>query len=144
MILYLDTSSLAKIYVSESGSDGVRALVADAALVATSRVAYPELRAALARRRREGTLRPSAFIAAKEAFEEDWARYLAVDVTAAICRDAGDLAERYRVRGFDSLHLASFASIVRGAEGIETRFSSFDDRLNRASRGLVRALARTR
>jgi predicted nucleic acid-binding protein len=144
VILYLDTSSLAKIYVPESGSDKVRALVAGAAVVTTSRVAYPELRAALARRRRERTLRPAAFNAAKDAFEADWTRYVVVDVTPAICRDAGDLAERYRLRGFDSLHLASFASVVRGAAGLTTRFSSFDERLNRAARGLVRALAKAR
>jgi predicted nucleic acid-binding protein len=144
VILYLDTSSLAKIYVSEKGSDQVRALVARAAIVTTSRMAYPELRAALARRRRERTLRPAAFNAAKDAFEADWTRYVAVDVTPAICRDAGDLAERYRLRGFDSLHLASFASVVRGAAGLKTTFSSFDDHLNRAARALVRALTRAR
>lgn len=141
MILYLDTSSLAKIYVTESGSDEVRALVARAAVVTTSRVAYAELRAALARRRGERTLRPAAFNAAKDAFEADWTRYVAVEVTPAICRDAGDLAERYRLRGFDSLHLASFASIVRGAAGLKTTFSSFDDRLNRAARAAARVLA---
>jgi predicted nucleic acid-binding protein len=144
VILYLDTSSLAKIYVTESGSDHVRALVARATVVTTSRLAYPELRAALARRRRERTLRPAAFHAAKGAFEADWSRYVIVDVTPAICRDAGDLAERYRLRGFDSLHLASFATVVRGAPGLKTTFSSFDDHLNRAARALVRAVARTR
>lgn len=144
MILYLDTSSLAKIYVSERGSDDVHALLAGAAVVTTSPIAYPELRAALARRRREGTLRPAAFNAAKDAFEADWTRYVAVEVTAAICRDAGDLAERHRLRGFDSLHLASFASVVRRAAGLRTTFSSFDDRLNRAARALVRARAKSR
>jgi len=119
VILYLDTSSLARIYVSEHGSDEVRGLVAGAAVVATSRVAYPELRAALARRRRERTLRPAAFKAAKDAFEADWTRYVVVDVTSAICRDAGDFAERYGLRGFDSLHLASFASVVSGAGGMD-------------------------
>lgn len=39
MILYLDTSSLVKIYVAEAGSDDVRALVAQATVVATSGIA---------------------------------------------------------------------------------------------------------
>jgi predicted nucleic acid-binding protein len=40
MTLYLDTSSLVKLYVDEVGSDEVRDLVAEAAVVATSIVAY--------------------------------------------------------------------------------------------------------
>lgn len=144
MILYLDTSSLAKIYITEAGSDDVRALVEHAAVVATSRIAYPELRAALARRRRERTLRPADFTFAKQAFEEDWPRYVVVDVTSAICREAGDLAERYELRGFDSVHLASFAEVVRGLGSGPARFSSFDDRLNRAAQRLRRSLARGR
>ena len=68
--------------------------------------------------------------------------YVAVDVTAAICHEAGDLAERYRLRGFDSVHLASFVDMARGVGGAEARFSSFDDRLNRAAKAVARALAR--
>ena len=42
-------------------------------------------------------------------------------MTAAICQEAGDLAERYRLRGLDSIHLASFAEMVRGVGGAEAR-----------------------
>ena len=35
MTLYLDTSSLVKLYVTETGSDSVRQLVRDASIVAT-------------------------------------------------------------------------------------------------------------
>lgn len=72
MTLYLDTSSLVKLYVTEPGSDEVRALVDAAAIVATSSRAYPETRAALARRRRERVLRPAGFASAKKTFEADW------------------------------------------------------------------------
>lgn len=139
MILYLDTSSLAKLYVYEAFSDDVRALVEAAQVVTTSRVAYPEMRAALARRRRDRTLRPRDFAEARRAFEAEWSSYLVLEVTAAICQDAGDLAERYGLRGFDGIHLASFADVARGAAGAEVRFSSFDTRLNRAARLLTRA-----
>ena len=142
MILYLDTSSLVKVYIAEAGSGDVRALVAAATVVATSRIAYPEVRAALARRRLERTLRPADFTAAKRAFEADWPRYVAVDVTAAICQEAGELSERYGLRGFDSVHLASFGEVVRGLGSAAARFSSFDERLNRAASRLRRALAR--
>jgi predicted nucleic acid-binding protein len=141
--LYLDTSSLVKLYVAEPDSDAVRMLVEQATVVATSGIAYPETRAALARRRRERALSPTAYGTATRAFDADWPRYLAVDVSAAICREAGNLAERYRLRGYDSVHLASYLEIARRAGVAETQFSSFDDRLNRAARAAVKAMVRT-
>lgn len=144
MTLYLDTSSLVKLYVSEPGTDVVRRLVDEATIVATSVIAYPEVRAALARRGRERALGPAAFVLAKRTLDADWPRFFTVDVTASLCREAGDLAERYRLRGYDSVHLASFAEVARQAGARETRFSSFDDGVNRAARSLGRTLARTR
>lgn len=143
MTLYLDTSSLVTIYVAEPDSDVVRTLVDRATVVATSGIAYPETRAALARRRRERALSPAAYRFATRAFEDDWSRYLAVDVSVAICREAGSLAERYRLRGYDSVHLASYLEIARRAGVAETQFSSFDDRLNRAARAAVKATVGT-
>ena len=144
MTLYLDTSSLVKLYVAERGSDAVRKLVDAASVVATSSIAYTETRAALARRRRERALRPKAFASAKTAFEAEWPKYLTVEVTTALCRQAGEFAERYRLRAYDSVHLAAFAEVAREAGVRDTRFSSFDDALNRAARSLGRTLARAR
>jgi uncharacterized protein len=136
--LYLDTSSLVKLYVEEVGSDEVQHLVAQAALVATSIVAYPETRAALARLRRSGDLGPAKFATAKRHFEAQWPAFLTLEVTAPVSRQAGEFAERYALRGFDALHLASFAEIVRRAGAPDTRFSSFDDPLNKAARDVGR------
>jgi predicted nucleic acid-binding protein len=142
--LYLDTSSLVKLYVAEPGSDAVRQLVSAASVVATSTIAYTETRAALARRRRERALRPRAFASAKKTFDAEWPKYFTVDVTSALCRQAGEFAERYRLRAYDSVHLAAFAEIAREAGVRNTRFSSFDDALTRAARSLRRMLARNR
>ena len=132
MTLYLDTSSLVKLYVEEPGSQSVRDLVAVADVVATSAIAYPEARAALARRRREGALSPRAFAGAKRALESDWPRYLAIDVTLPLCVRAGDLAERYRLRGFDSVHLASFLAVLDRVDDVQ--FSAFDANLVQTAR----------
>ena len=142
--LYLDTSSLVKLYVVEPGSVAVRDQVATANVVATSSIAYTETRAALARRRREQALTPAAFVAAKKAFDLDWPKYLTVEVTSLLCREAGELAERYRLRAYDSVHLAAFAELARAAGPRNTLFSSFDAALDRAARRLRTALARTR
>ena len=143
MTLYLDTSSLVKLYVAEAGSEDVRSHVDRAAIVATSMIAYPEARAALARRRREGALRPAAFVDAARRFESDWPKYVAVQVSEGLCREAGNLAERYALRGCDSVHLASFLEIAREVGVDDTEFSSFDDRLNRAARLATRGRRRS-
>ena len=134
MILYLDTSSLVKLYVDEPGSADVRSLVDQAEIVTASVVAYPEARAALARRQRERSLTPAGFRRAKRAFEADWPRVLALDVAGPLARQAGDLAERQRLRGFDALHLAAYLVIAREFPDEEVRFSSADGALERAAR----------
>ena len=144
MTLYLDASSLVKLYVAEPGSDAVHKLVDAATIVATSSIAYPETRAALARRRRERVLRPAAFASAKKAFEAEWPQYLTIELTSALCRQAGEFAEHYRLRAYHSVHLAAFAEVAREAGVRETRFSSFDNALNRAARSLGQALTRAR
>jgi uncharacterized protein len=133
LIAYLDTSSLVKLYVEEEGSILIRELVKQAELVATSVVAYAEARAALARQRREGGLTSAGYDRARDDFERDWPRYLTIEVSEAVYRSAGDLAEKHHLRGFDSLHLASFLSLYQ-AGARQIRFSAFDEALNRAAR----------
>jgi len=134
LILYLDTSSLIKLYVEESGSRDVEALVAVASLVCTSVVAYPEARSALARVRREGGLTSEEHALTKANLDEDWPDYLTIEVTPAVWQAAGDLAEKHALRGFDSLHLASFLHLAGEDLGEPIKFSSFDDRLSGAAR----------
>ena len=142
MTLYLDTSSLLKLYVVENGSDEVRQDVAEASSAATSAVAYTEARAAFARRRREGLITAAQFRSVKRDLDSDWSSYAVVEPTMALCRAAGELAERYELRGFDSIHLATFLQIARDGGPAETRFSSFDRRLNRATLAALRVETR--
>lgn len=139
MTIYLDTSSIVKLYVEESGRSTVRASLAVATLTVTSDLSYTESRAALARRRRERALSSREFAAAKLEFESDWARFVTIPVSADLCRDAGALAEQYQLRGLDSIHLASFAQTLRELHGRDdVVFSSFDEKLNAAARRLAR------
>jgi predicted nucleic acid-binding protein len=132
VILYLDTSSLIKLYVEEEGSAAVREQVAGAAVVATSTLAYPEARSALARLRREGGLSDVEQARAKADFDRDWRGFLTLQVEK-VWRQAGDLAERHGLRGADSIHLASFLALVAKVAQSPVRFSSFDSRLNLAA-----------
>lgn len=107
MICYLDTSALVKLYVNEQGSDTVRELVEASSVVATSKVAYPEARAALARSFREDLLKEKDYHLVVAALQYDWTRYLTLDVSDSLAWLAGELAEKHRLRGFDAIHLAA-------------------------------------
>ena len=144
MTLYLDTSSLVKLYVEEPGSNEVRQDLGEADAGATSAVSYAEARATFCRLRREGKLTPATFRAVKRDFDADWSRLAIIEPTVALCRAAGDLAERYQLRGCDSIQLATFLFVARERAGTETRFSSFDRRLNQAATRAVRSARRSR
>lgn len=133
MSLYLDTSALIKLYVAETGSPDVRRWVAAARRVATCRVAYPEARAALARRHREGGLSDAAHRAVVRDLERDFGNLVVVELDASLAHAAGDLAERRALRGFDALHLAAAVELRRRAPEFRA-FGVFDARLEAAAR----------
>jgi predicted nucleic acid-binding protein len=101
-------------------------------MVATSRVAYPEARAALARRQREAGITRSALARAVSALDRDLERFVVVELSAKVARRAGELAERRALRGFDAIHLAS-ALEVEQLTGSIGGFCCFDDRLREAA-----------
>lgn len=132
MILYLDTSALIKLYVAEEGTDSVRDAVSGVNVVAASRVSYVEARAALARAWRESRIGKQDLRHAVTGLNEDWERFLVLEVTSDLARRAGDLAEEYALRAYDALQLAS-ALILKGSVGAEVSFLSFDENLSHAA-----------
>ena len=132
MILYLDTSSLVKLYIEEEESSKVDDLVKSSEVTATSLVAYAEARAAFARRFREKAFTSDEHDCIKEFFDKDWSRYLILSVTEDMIKTAGDLAEKHALRGFDSIHLASALTLRRELSS-PIVFSCFDDNLQKAS-----------
>ncbi|MFO7772902.1 MAG: type II toxin-antitoxin system VapC family toxin [Dehalococcoidia bacterium] len=133
MILYLDTSSLVKLYVEEEGSQAVRSQVSKATAVASSTIAYVEARAAFARKHREGGLGDEEYDRILNDFRQEWSAYLAIGVSEAIIALAGDLAERHGLRGFDAIHLAS-ALALRDRLQSPIIFSCADERLEAAAK----------
>lgn len=132
MIIYLDTSSLVKIYVDEAGSSRVKEFVDSASVVSTSKVAYAEARAAFARKHKEGGFSLNTLRKIVEDLNRDWESYFVIEVTDGLIRSSGDLAEKYLLRGFDSIHLASAVNL-KAKTGKEVYFSSNDLKLNRAA-----------
>lgn len=133
MILYLETSSLVKLYVREGDSEAVRELVEVANIVATSIVAYAEARAAFARKFREKGISAAAYRTVKDSLETDWPRFFVLNLSERTVQTAGELAERYGLRGFDAIHLAAATDLrVGGTPGV--RFETADVRLREAAR----------
>ena len=132
MILYLDTSALVKLYVEEAGSAGVREKADQAEGLATSRIAYAEARAALARKLRERGLSRIGYRSVVEDLNGDWEDYFIVDVSDSVVKFAGDLAGKHALRGADAIHLAS-ALRLRQQAGESVRFLCFDGRLTIAA-----------
>jgi len=85
--VYLDTSSLVKLYVAEAGSDVIHKLVGEADVVATSVAPTRSARRFCEASARRGAHR-SALTAAKHAFEEQWPTYLTLEATDSLCRAA--------------------------------------------------------
>jgi uncharacterized protein len=121
-----------KLYVREIGTKETRTRLDAASLAATSRVAYPEARAALARRQREAGITRGALARAVAALERDLGRFVVVELSAKVAKRAGELAERCALRGFDAIHLAS-ALEVEELTGAVPGFCCFDDRLRQAA-----------
>ena len=127
-MIYLDTSALVKRFVAEKGSDRVREIVSAGAPAATSKIGYAEVHAALARRRRDGSLSTRQYTKACRNFEEDWQTYIRVELQDEVLLLARDLIRRRPLRGFDAIHLASALTLGREL-GEPMTFVAADTRL---------------
>lgn len=131
MILYLDTSSLVKLYVEEEFSAEVRAWCVEPLILASSRVAYPELLSAVTRRHNAGDLKKAEFESLVSTFTAEWGRYVSLDFDEI---HAGELVRKHGIRGFDAIHLASALQLTTNDERVDVVFSSFDKKLNGAAK----------
>ena len=110
-MIYFDTSALVKRFVSEKGSLQVRRIIDREGPFATSKIAYVEVFAGLARKLRENHLTKSDHTLACRQFESDWPAYIRVDLFDELLVVARDLIQKHPLRGFDSIHLASAISL---------------------------------
>lgn len=116
-----------KLVVTERGSELAAELWKTRHPVASSVLSYPEGRAALAAARRAGRLTASAHSRSLEDFEATHGELVMVGVDAALARQAGELAEKLGLRGYDAVHLASALAL-----GEDTTLITWDADLARA------------
>jgi predicted nucleic acid-binding protein len=131
VIAYLDTSALLKpIFTSEGGSEVVAEFWAVADGVVTSRLAYPEARAALAAALRARRISSHDHERGRLQVDRLFAELELVELTDVVARSAGQLAERFALRGGDAVHLGSALAVLAGEEGV---LLTWDERLARAA-----------
>lgn len=135
MILFCDTSALIKLYIKEAFSAKVQAHAVAANGIVVSRIAWAEAMSALARRVRENPLDTDAIETVRTRMRNDWSWFALVEVTQSLVEQAGEYADTFALRGYDSVQLAS-ARQVQEAASEELCFACFDARLQKAARVL--------
>ena len=106
MKAYLDSSSFAKRFVEEKGTDEVEAVCAQASELGLSVICVPEIVSALNRRRRERTLTRHQYAEAKHRLIEDVHDADIIDLTVPVIGSVIRILEASPVRAMDALHIA--------------------------------------
>ncbi len=134
MIVYLDTSALVKLFVNEPETTLVADTLNVANAVFTHMITYTETRAALAKATRMKRITDQHHTSYKAALENYWDNLDVITLNLPLIKHAGNLAEAYALRGYDSIHLAA-AELVFQQHATFT-FACFDKNLNKAASAL--------
>lgn len=135
MILYADTSALAKKYNKEIGSEDVRRLIDESVSILTSTLTELELTSAIERAKREGRIDSPSYRAIYASIEHDVrsGAVSLVSIQGEIIQDAKRLIRQRRLRVQDSIQLASALAARRSADS-EIIFLCADRALLEAAR----------
>ena len=128
MILYLDTSALAKKYIGEAQSTDLIAILQTAELIGACLLTRVELPAAVAKAVRMNWLSVADGEKAVKAFRAEWPSLLALQVTESLAARADSLAWQNGLRAYDAVHLAA-ALMWQEALGEPVTVATFDKQL---------------
>jgi uncharacterized protein len=134
VILYVDTSAVAKALLLEVGSTDVERWYAGADEVAASVITYAETCAALRRSAKAQGRDQATLDASVATLEAQWDELFVLPVPE---REAGQVALRHELRGMDAVQLATAIELraiaSAHAPGIQVVFASYDRRLLEAA-----------
>jgi len=111
----VDTSALVKLLIAEAGTLQTQAAVREAEVVGTSILSYAELRAAIASARRANRVAPERYSSLIVEVNSLWHSLLRIVIDEDLVLRAGDLAERFGLRGYDAMQLALGLTSARRA-----------------------------
>ncbi len=107
MKLFLDSSSFAKRFITETGSDQVENLCMQASALGLSIICFPEVMSAFNRKRREKHLSAFQYAQLKERLFDDSKDADIVQITPRVVANTTVLLENSVIRAMDALHVAS-------------------------------------
>ena len=124
-----------KLYVIEAQTEVMQDAAASSEMVAVCRVTWVECLAAMARRVRENPHDGAAIAQARQRFVADWPRFLVLEITQNMVELAGEHADTFALRAYDSMQLAA-TELTHLARPGAVKFACFDTRLAKAARVL--------
>jgi uncharacterized protein len=131
---FLDTSALAKRYVTETGSKWIRSILAvEDNYIFIARITQVEIASAFSRRTLDKKMTARDHRAALDLFAFHMViRFKKVEIDIALCANAARLADMYALRAYDSVQLACALranQALRVAQRSNLTFLSADMRL---------------
>jgi predicted nucleic acid-binding protein len=129
MIVYFDTSALVKRYIKEAGSSEVNALVENMGnILGSALITQVEMAAAFRRAVSMGAIPDTLLLEIWQDFFGIWESFTRIQVSDALVAKANQIAFDYKLRGYDSLHLAA-AMIWQESLGMPVTLATFDREL---------------
>ncbi len=141
MLYYLDSSAIVKIYIEETGSEWARSLRDRIEMgdILTCEISGAEVFAAFHRRFRAGDISRDDLQNACQLFRQDFVDFFArIPVTKRIVDAGMQFIQKYPLRGYDAIQLATAVSFLNELQKLNGRLLDFvgaDKVLNNAARG---------
>jgi len=107
---FLDSSALAKRYVTEKGSNWIRTITDNDVenIIVVARIAWVEVISGLSRLKRESKISENELKETIEIFQRDWeTHYQIIEIDKVVVEKAAQLVQKYPIRAYDSIQLAS-------------------------------------
>ena len=139
-MIYFDSSALVKRYLREEGSDAVKSLITGSKVIATSKLAYPEILSAFMRKYRNGEIPGKTHGIVLEKFESDWNKLFVVEFHDELLPIIRRLMGKYPLRGADAVHLASALWLEQATKESATFVASDGDLVSAARAESLKAL----
>ena len=138
--IFCDSSAIAKRYVSETGTDRIADLTDSRSgnVIYLAQITGVEVVAAIKRRERSASISTDAAAVALANFRREFdGLFRLVEIELELISQAMNLAEKYKLRGYDAVQLAVALEVnyLSVAAGGAITFVSADSDLNAAAVG---------
>lgn len=122
ILYYLDASAWVKRYYQEDGTTWVQELFTHNQTIACASLGMIEVMATLSRKCKAKEITLSQFKQKARELEDDWERFIKIQMTYEVVHAAKELTKKLSLRGSDAVHLSSALSLQK-------RFTEKDDQL---------------